>query len=108
MKRIVLCFVLCTLFAFVSASQTIPNGGFETWSGGNPTNWLTNNLPPTVVPVTQSSSFHTGSSALQGTETLQQGNYRAELDANSLTTGTYFYRLQAGAFVEVKRMTVLK
>ena len=41
-------------------------------------------------------------------EQLNQGRYRAEFDASGLPSGTYFYRLQAGDFTAVKKLTVLK
>jgi hypothetical protein len=53
--------------SFGAFAQTIPNAGFETWSGGNPTNWLTSNIPTVAIPITQSASAHGGSSAAQGT-----------------------------------------
>jgi hypothetical protein len=45
----------------------IPNPGFENWTSGSPDNWATSNVVPVVVPVTQSSTAHTGSSAARGT-----------------------------------------
>ena len=49
----------------------IPNAGFESWSGGVPTDWFTSNLiilgVPYAVNVTQSTDAHGGSSAAQGT-----------------------------------------
>ena len=36
------------------------------------------------------------------------GNYEVEFDASSLTSGVYFYRIQAGQFVESKKMILLK
>ena len=49
----------------------IPNAGFETWSGGNPTDWWTSNIIVAGIPfnvnITQSSDAHSGSSAVQGT-----------------------------------------
>src|ERR1700719_985484 len=56
---------LTTLFFSVLGTALfaqIPNASFETWSGGNPTQWVTGNgiFPGTT---TQSSTAHAGSSA---------------------------------------------
>lgn len=56
-------FVLLPVFVF----SQIPNPGFESWTNGEPDGWVTDNAPPNFVPVTQSSSAHSGSSAMQGT-----------------------------------------
>jgi len=36
------------------------------------------------------------------------GNYEVSFNASSLTSGTYFYRLSAGSFTEVKKMILIK
>ncbi len=68
-------FVLILLFQINTFSQ-IPNAGFESWTDGEPNDWYTNNIPGFVVPVTQSTEGHSGSSALK-MEVLSSfgGNY---------------------------------
>ncbi|HMU44236.1 MAG TPA: T9SS type A sorting domain-containing protein, partial [Ignavibacteriaceae bacterium] len=41
-------------------------------------------------------------------ETQQPGNYEVEFKAEKLSSGVYYYRLQAGSFVETKKMIFLK
>jgi hypothetical protein len=36
------------------------------------------------------------------------GSYKVEFNASSLSSGVYFYRLQAREFVETKKMVILK
>lgn len=41
-------------------------------------------------------------------EKLEPGNYNLRFDAGELTSGTYFYKLKCGDFVQTRKMTLLK
>ncbi len=41
-------------------------------------------------------------------EVQSSGNYEVTFDASLLSSGTYFYKLQAGSFVETKKMILIK
>ena len=64
--RVLLALALVLLVPAAVRAQ-IPNPGFENWTSGNPDGWATGNVVPLVVPVTQSSTARTGSSAARGT-----------------------------------------
>jgi hypothetical protein len=62
MYKLVLTVFLCLIIQNVFAQ--IPNAGFENWTLGNPNGWYADN--DAVTTVTQSSTVHSGSSALRG------------------------------------------
>ena len=67
MKRSLLLLGLIGLCFVFPAFGQIPNAGFESWTSGNPVGWTTDNLVAlNVVPITQVSTAHSGSSALKG------------------------------------------
>jgi len=39
---------------------------------------------------------------------LNAGYHKFEIDATKFSTGIYFYRLQAGSFTDIKKMTIIK
>jgi len=41
-------------------------------------------------------------------ETKNEGSYNVDFDASALSSGTYFYRLEAGDYINVKKMILLK
>lgn len=41
-------------------------------------------------------------------ERLESGSYQVQFDASSLSNGIYFYRLEAGEFSSIKKMTLIK
>ena len=41
-------------------------------------------------------------------EKMQAGAHTVQFKANNLATGVYFYRLEAGSYVDVKKMLLLK
>ncbi len=36
------------------------------------------------------------------------GNYEVEFNASELSSGVYFYRLQAGSYIETKKLILMK
>ncbi len=41
-------------------------------------------------------------------EQLKPGSYEVEWDASNYSGGVYFYRLEAGMFIETKKMVLVK
>jgi hypothetical protein len=68
MKRTLTVFVAVLVFLCLPRSSygQIPNAGFEHWTGDTLDGWWINNVPPLYTAVTQSTSAHSGSSAIRG------------------------------------------
>ncbi len=45
---------------------------------------------------------------LLNNEQMEEGMHEVQFDASRLSSGVYYYRLQAGAFTEVKKMVLMK
>jgi hypothetical protein len=41
-------------------------------------------------------------------DNLQPGKHRVVFDAQDLTSGVYYYRLEAGTFIQTRRCVLLK
>lgn len=41
-------------------------------------------------------------------ETQEAGSYKSSFDASNLSNGVYYYKLQSGAYVETKKMLLIK
>ena len=67
MKKVTACWlIVACLSAATTLQAQISNAGFETWSNGAPTGWMTDNAAGLYTPITQTSDAHSGSSALHG------------------------------------------
>lgn len=67
MKRNLLPIIVLLCILSLTTTAQVPNAGFENWTAGDPDGWTTSNaFPISLVNVTQSTDFHTGSFALRG------------------------------------------
>jgi hypothetical protein len=70
MKRTLILFgvaLFLVLFtSLMSAQTTIPNAGFESWTGTNPNSWATSNAGAGFDNITKSATAHSGSSSARG------------------------------------------
>jgi hypothetical protein len=82
----------------------------------NPSTKIKYNIPSVIASGTTQSQFVSlkiynvlGSEvATLVNEERPAGSYEIEFDASSLSSGIYFYKLQAGTFVETKKMILLR
>jgi len=49
-----------------------------------------------------------GNELMKYSENQEAGYHKFEFDGSDLTSGLYFYRLQAGSFLETKKMVLMK
>jgi hypothetical protein len=92
MKKLSQLFLLISicLAALSISSAQIPNAGFETWTAGAPTGWVTDNVAPLFIPITQSNDAHSGTSSMQGaTVQYLTNNYPAEVSADFSISARY-------------------
>src|ERR1035437_49583 len=88
MKKLFLLSMFAFLVPVTLLAQNILNGGFESWTTGNPDNWLTDNSPFIGSPITQSSTAHSGSSSVMGTViSYASSPFSPNLEAGSALQG---------------------
>jgi hypothetical protein len=66
MKRVYILILFIARMQQVSATNEVPNPGFENWTTGNPDGWFVTNIPGFGIPITQFSPGHSGSYAAKG------------------------------------------
>jgi len=89
-NKIKLLFFILLMPSIFLGQNPIDNPGFEDWSGGEPVNWISNNIPSTVTTVTQSSTAHSGASAVKcETGNLAANPWPASLSAAGIAGDQY-------------------
>lgn len=77
--------------AAIFVNAQIPNPDFESWDNGSVDNWWTDNVPPTLVPVTKTSDSQSGSFAVKGEVVNFNGtNIPPVLNAGASSASTGF------------------
>lgn len=74
MKKILLLIIVTFFYLSDLKPQSVPNGGFETWTNGSPNSWITSNAPPIIITISQSSTAHSGSYSTRGDVISYLGN----------------------------------
>jgi hypothetical protein len=87
--QIILLISMCLATLSVASAQ-IPDAGFESWTAGSPTSWITDNVPPVWTPITQSNDAHSGSSSMQGTVITAFTTSVTPVAWNSFTIGSSY------------------
>ncbi len=87
--------------------QNYPNP-FSKGSGGNPTTTIKYEIPETGFVTLKIYDVLGREVATLVNAKREAGRYEAEFNAKGLSSGIYIYRIQAGTFVESKKMILLK
>ncbi|HYM20365.1 MAG TPA: T9SS type A sorting domain-containing protein [Candidatus Kapabacteria bacterium] len=65
MRKLLFCVLIVICLPKANYGQIL-NAGFETWTGGDPDNWATSNIPGSVTNVSSTTDAHGGSLAARG------------------------------------------
>lgn len=87
------------------ALAQIPNSGFEDWTNGNPDGWFANNVPPLYATITQTSTAHSGSSAVLGTVVSGAGFVQTPILLSGIDGQGFPYTDHPGSFHGYYKMT---
>jgi hypothetical protein len=82
----------------------------------NPSTKISYSIPNVIASETKQSALTTlkvydvlgNEVAILVNEVQSSGNYEVTFNASLLSSGVYFYKLQAGSFVETKKMILMK
>jgi uncharacterized Ntn-hydrolase superfamily protein len=82
----------------------------------NPSTLIKYTIPPVIASETKQSQFVSlivydvlgNEVATLVSKEQEAGTYEVEFDASNLSSGTYFYKLQAGNFIDTKKMILMK
>jgi hypothetical protein len=74
----------------------------------NPSTTISFNIPHSSLVIVKVYDVLGKEVAVLVNEDLKAGSYAATFDASGLTSGVYFYRLQAGQFVATRKMLIAK
>ncbi len=74
----------------------------------NPTTQIRYSIPKTALVSIKVYDILGKEVATLVNEAKSPGDYKVEFNGNSLASGIYFYRLQAGDFVQTKKMILLR
>jgi hypothetical protein len=95
----------------ISENPASPNSFYLYQNSPNPFNpntVISYQLPVTIKVLLKVYDILGKEIATLVNEQKTSGSYEVEFKADNLTSGTYFYKLQAGNFIETKKMILLR